>query len=386
MKRPPSPRPLLLAASFVLVGCSGAPEPKTADEVPTSDTATPETLIETQPITVVGYTTSELIAEFERARSYLLVEKYEEAAKAFDHLMRLANSREIASVSAFNAGLAHHHLGEHDIALDRFRTVVAEYPEQDIALNASVHVTRMFGYLEQWEAMEKAADQLLGRGELPMVHQIEGHGAKALALVERGKLDAARRSIGKAQRLIDRNGIGRAGSPPVQLAQVSFAQGELLRKESEKIELTPVPPNFGAVLEARCQGLLDAQAAYVEAMRSRDAHWSAMSGYRVGQLYQQLHVEAMAIPAPEGVSLEKQQLFVAAMRLRYRILLEKGLKMMNATVRLGDRTGESSLWVGRAREAKHNLEQSLTEEKAALARAPFTEDEIRAALEKLKGK
>ncbi len=386
MKRLPSPRSVLLAASVVLVGCSGTPTAKTADEVAATTSPDPEPLVQTQPITVVGYTTSELIAEFERARSYLLVEKWEEAAKAFDHLMRLANSREIASVSAFNAGLAHHHLGEHDIALERFRKVVKDYPEQDIALNASVHVTRMLGYLERWEAMEKAADGLLARSELPVMHQIEGHGAKALALVERGQLDASRRAIGKAQLLIDRNGIGRAGSPPVQLAQVSFAQGELLRLESEKIKLTPVPPNFGAVLEARCQGLLDSQAAFVEAMRSRDAHWSAMSGYRVGQLYQQLHVEAMAIPAPKGVSLEKQQLFVAAMRLRYRILLEKGLKMMNATVRLGDRTGESSLWVGRAREAKRNLEQSLADEKAALAQAPFTEDEIRAALDKLKGK
>ncbi len=73
------------------------------------------------------------------------------------------------------------------------------------------------------------------------------------------------------------------------------------------------------------------------------------------------------------------------MRPRYRILLEKGLKMMSGTVRLGARTGEDSLWVRRAHQAKRELEQALADEKAALAKVPYTEDEIRAGLEKLKG-
>ncbi|MEM6789571.1 MAG: hypothetical protein AAF928_18790 [Myxococcota bacterium] len=377
--------PLSVAAPVGLLfcGCTGAaasPRPEVATIGPD-----PEPVVATQPITIVGFTTTELIEKFERARSFLLAEEYAQAAKAFDHLMRLASSREIASVSAFNAGLAHDHLGQHDVALERFRGVWETYPEQDIALSALVHLTRVLGYLERWREMGEAADLLLDRPGLTVVQQIEGFGARALARIERGDQDGARRAIGKAQRLIDQNGIGRAGSPPVQLAQVAFARGELLRLESEAIALTPVPPNFGAVLEARCQGLLDAQAAYVEAMRSRDAHWSAMSGYRVGQLYQRLHIEAMAIPAPDDASEDQQALFVAAMRLRYRILLEKGLKMMAATVRLGDRTGETSVWITRAREAEKSLERALEDEKAALARTPYTEAEIRAALDKLKG-
>ena len=84
-------------------------------------------------------------------------------------------------------------------------------------------------------------------------------------------------------------------------------------------------------------------------------------------------------------SLEQQQLFEAAMRLRYRILLEKGLEMMNATVRLGKRTGEDSYWITRAHEAQRTLEQALADEKAALEKTPYTEAEIQAALDKLKG-
>ena len=108
-----------------------------------------------------------------------------------------------------------------------------------------------------------------------------------------------------------------------------------------------------------------------------------MAGYRVGQLYQRLHHDVMAAPFKPR-DLKQQQLFEGAMRLRYRILLEKGLAMMGGTVRLGERTGERSPWVARAKEAKAQLERSLADEKAALAKLPYTEDELREALAKLK--
>jgi hypothetical protein len=121
-------------------------------------------------------------------------------------------------------------------------------------------------------------------------------------------------------------------------------------------------------------------------MRSLDAHWSAMAGYRIGQLYQQLHRDVMRVPPPRSAdTLKKKQLFEGAMRLRYRVLLEKGQKMLAGTVQLGERTGESSAWILRAREAQREIDLALTDEQAALARLPFSEAELTAALEALKG-
>jgi hypothetical protein len=74
------------------------------------------------------------------------------------------------------------------------------------------------------------------------------------------------------------------------------------------------------------------------------------------------------------------------MRLRYRILLEKGLAMMGGTVALGERTGESSAWIARAREAKRDLETAIATEKEALSKLPFSEEEIKTALDDLKKK
>ena len=347
-------------------------------------------------ITITAHTTEELVKEFERARSFLLVDAFDKAAKAFDRLMQQAGEPTLKALATFNSGVAHEGMGERDVALQRYRDLAKRYPKEAIVKHGLVRLTRLLGYLERWPELEKAADSLLARGpSLPVMDRIEGLGAKALALVQQGEADKALVQVSKAKVLIEKHGFGRGGAPPVQLAQVAFSLGEVRRLKSEKIKLVleaedgrpRLADDFANVLEARCQGLLDAQAAYTDAMRSRDAHWSAMSGYRVGQLYQQLHRETMAIPTPKAATdLKKKQLFHAAMRLRYRILLEKGLRMMTGTVRLGERTGMDSYWVTRAREAKKSLEQALADEKAALAKLPYTEEQMQLALEKLKGR
>ena len=77
---------------------------------------------------------------------------------------------------------------------------------------------------------------------------------------------------------------------------------------------------------ARCDGLMDAQHAYGEAMRSTDAHWIAMSGFRVGEMYRKLHHDLMVIPPTLLAKSDKQkQIFFAIMHVRYRVLLEKVL-------------------------------------------------------------
>lgn len=231
------------------------------------------------------------------------------------------------------------------------------------------------------------ADQVLASQGLSVLQIVEARGARALGLVEQGLIDEASRDVMRARDLIEEHRLGEAGKLPIELAPVSFALGEVRKGKSEEIKLAPVPPNFTEVLEQRCQGLLDAQNAYTDAMRAHDAHWSAMAGFRIGQLYEQLHRDVMEIPPPSAAtSLRKKQLFEGAMRLRYRVLLEKGLRMMDGVVRMGERTGEASAWVGRAKEAQKQLERALAEEKAVLAGMPFTEAELQDGLNALKGK
>ena len=341
--------------------------------------------IEVAPMVVSPYTDKELAQQFEHARALLLAGKNREAADAFERLVRLAPDGAVAAPSLYNAGLAREDMGEREAASDRLRELLRRFPNHELARSALFRVTRLAAYLERWSELVDLASRAQALGDLTVLELIESRGARALGLVEQDQVDEATKEVQKARDLIEENRLGEAGKPPLELAQVSFALGEVRRKKSEQIKFVPLPKNFGEVLEQRCQGLLDAQSAYTEAMRSLDAHWSAMAGYRIGQLYKELHRDVMRVPPPPSADTpRKKQLFEGAMRLRYRVLLEKGQKMLAGTVRLGDRTGESSAWVLRARDAQREIELALADEQAALARLPFTEAELLAALDALK--
>lgn len=336
---------------------------------------------------VSPFTELELAQQFEQARSALLHEKYREAAEAFDRLVRLAPDGETAAPSLYNGAVAREGMADRPGALDRYQKLLDRFPDQAVARGATFRVLRLLSFLERWRDLSTAADRALALRDPSVLEAIDAHGAKALSLAELDRIDEAAKHVGMARDLIEQHRLGESGPPPIELAQAAFALGEVRRKRSEKISFDPMPPNFTEVLEQRCQALLDAQSAYTEAMRAYDAHWSAMAGYRVGQLYQQLHHDVMAIP-PTGKAntLKKQQLFEGAMRLRYRVLLEKGLKMMDGTVRLGRRTGEDSAWIHRAEEAKRDIERAIGDEKRAMSKLPFTEAELQEALDLLRSK
>ncbi len=369
--------------AFFLAGCASAPV--AAPHVPAAAVLTSP--VEVAAMVVSPFSDLELEQQFEQARALLLRENYREAADRFDRLVRLAPQGDTAAPSLFNAALAHEGLGDRLAAVERYQGLMERFPDHVITRGAPFRLSRLFAYLERWSDLAANAERLLAIKDLTVLEAIEAHGARALGLVEQDQVDEAARQVGLARDLIEQHRLGESGKPPIELAQASFALGEVRRRRSEKISFDPLPPNFTDVLEQRCQGLLDAQSAYTDAMRSYDAHWSAMAGYRVGQLYQQLHRDVMAIPpTPRSDTLKKKQLFEGALRLRYRVLLEKGLKMMDGTVRLGARTGEDSAWVHRAEEARHDIELAVEDEKRALSKLPYSEAELQQALDLLRGK
>jgi len=218
-------------------------------------------------------------------------------------------------------------------------------------------------------------------------------GARGLARVEQmelgGAVDPSRdvrasSDILEGLDLSDRFHYGDRDVLPVAIAQLRFALGELRRVRSERIAFEPLPPDFVAKLDERCGGLLEAQAAYAQAVRSVDPHWAAMSGYRVGEMYRRLHHDLMQIPPPATSKTPRQkEIFYAFMHIRYRVLLEKGLREIDQTVALGERTKDSSSWIARAREARDEMQTALTDEKAQIERMPFTEEEVAKALDLL---
>ena len=349
-------------------------------------TATPEPGTSQVPTTYVTPDDAGMIStRMQEANAWLLEGQYAQAAEAYDRIVAFEPKGPHAAAALYNAGFAYEQQGHVDEALVRYRTVIDRFADAEETRGALLRAGRLYARAEQWPSLQDVAAQLLARPDLTVVDRIEALGAHGLGLIEQGQVDEAALSVSKARTLIEEHGFQAAGKVTIGMAEVFFALGELRRIRGERLVFVPLPEDFAQALEQRCQSLLDAQDAYANAMRAYDAHWSAMAGYRVGAMYQQLHRDIMKIPPPSSARTERQRaLFEGSMQLRYRVLLEKGLKMMQRTVAMAERTGESSAWVHRARDAKADLERALQDVREALAKLPYKEEELQRALESLR--
>jgi hypothetical protein len=330
-------------------------------------------------------TEAELAARGERA---LLEQRWKDAAAAYRLLIAADPMGPRASEYLFDLGLSLEGLEDRAGARDAFLELAHRFPTGPKARAALVRAATLDAYLEDWSALNAIGDALLGRPDLEDLDRIVALGARGLARVEQGELDAPSSSdIFDGLDLSDRFHYGERDVLPVAVAQLRFALGELRRGRSERIQFDPLPPDYLDKLDERCAGLLEAQAAYSQAVRSVDPHWAAMSGYRVGEMYRNLHRDLMAIPPPPTSKTERQkQIFFAFMHIRFRVLLEKGLRELDQTVALGERTQDSSSWIARARDVEAEMQTALADEKAQIAKMPFTEPEIQKALDLMTAK
>jgi tetratricopeptide (TPR) repeat protein len=325
-----------------------------------------------------------------RADRDLAAGRLEDAVSGYERVLELDSAGPLVPRALFGSATARDLLGEHAEALARYQHVAGEFPSAPEAHPARVRSVRLFVHLERYaEAGQVARGLLAGQGVTPLrpLEAIAAYGAVALDHAARGDDAAAYEYVEKGRNVVEAHGLDPGGKIPRDLAALDYAAGEVRRLRAERITFVPLPANFGAKLEERCQLLLDAQSAYSAAMRAEDAHWSAMAGFRVGELYETLHTEVMRAPTPPAADTEERRLlFEGAMRLRYAILLEKAKTMMKHTLAMVERTHEPTPWAERARASERSIEEAILREQAALARLPYTRAELQSALDDLQAR
>jgi tetratricopeptide (TPR) repeat protein len=369
---------------IALCGACAAPGQTTApprSAAKTNNFATP--VPQLPRIVVTPDSTSDIPELFAEATTEGQAQHYEVSARAFERAFTLDPDGPLADKSLFESAEMYDLAAQHEAALAHYEQVARRFPNSTLDRVARIRALRLLTYLEQYQRGGALAELTAAKyPELLSFDQLAVLAARALARLSAGDDVQADSWISKARDIIERERLDAAGRVPAELAPVYFALGELRRLRAERIHFVPLPENFATALEQRCQLLLDAQSAYSDAMRAYDSHWSAMAGYRVGELYQKLHEELMRVPSPKAADNERRrQLFEGAMRLRYSILLDKARTMMDHTVAMADRTAEQSAWVLKSREARDAIVEATQAEHEALAKLPYTREQLQAALD-----
>jgi tetratricopeptide (TPR) repeat protein len=339
----------------------------------------------TLPTTIVSASAATNVEElFILGQTHLRQGRPALAAETFDRIVQHEPGGALGERALFQAGLAFDAAGDLDAAVLRFEQVTSRFPAGVWSAEATLRALRVRLHLEQWQRAAELAVALTEREpQSSALAPIVSFAARALAALATGQQSDADRHVAKGLSIVDRLGLDRAGTIPRDVAILYFASGEAYRQRAEAVALAGDVDGFVERLERRCELLLAAQGAYSNVMRAYDAHWSTVAGYRVGELYERLHRELMTLPMPRAGSEREQRLFEGAMRLRYSVLLGKAESMLEHTLAMAARTGESSEWVARTESARLEIVRARREEQEALSRLPFSREELQRAMEDL---
>lgn len=395
MRIPFGPPALALVLGLSLVACSPAasttgPSPRTASTNGGPGPTTQAQIVSSDDDP--GGTAKEV---FERARMEMAAENFAHARLLFDRVVKAAAAEgsagsELARDAAYDAALCSERVGEAKDARDRFRALGDAAKDTKDGLDANFRRARLDVEIEDWADLGTGSSAILARGDVAKFDRAEALALQALSVIHgSGDLAAANKIVNAARKAIDTKSDNEV-VPPQNAAAVHFAHGELLRAEGNAIvfvdQTNPQAPivaaDFPVKMETRCQKILDAQEAYIEAINTKEVSWAVRAGLRVASMYIDLHEAVLAIPPPKSATTDdKKALFRGAMRLRYRILLEKGLGTLDHTINLEKAVAAKGAWLDQAKKTKSDVEKLLDTEKAEIAKLPYTEAQLQKALD-----
>jgi len=356
----PGPRSLAAVAALVLASCAG---PRAvAPAGPTENVRfAPETLVEVTPLDL------ELAAKNDEELFAIGTAAYaggdfRRAAAAFGRVADLHPGSRHHAAALYDAGLAHERLGEWRAALERFRALQRGWvgPDADEAAFRAAAALWHLGELPEARAL---LDGLARRADLSTADRIRAF--TELGVVERdlGEAAAAERSLQRALSIWQDAG-DRERLDVYHPAQALYYLGELARASFLAVPVDPArdsPESLARALEAKAELLLAAQGYYLRAVRAGNAEWAVAAGYRVGELYDELHARMTGASLPPGLDLEEQRAYREELQRRVRVLLVKAIGVYEQTLQWARQAGVENAFVGRSQEALDRMRRLLVE-------------------------
>jgi tetratricopeptide (TPR) repeat protein len=367
-------RPLALAL-LLLSACAGAQrngsgppaaaaaaaclDPRVAGSAARLDFPPEEVKVSSVDLELEGKNDSELFAIGTAAFG---ATDYARAGAAFARLADLFPSSRHEPAALFNAGLAYERLDEWRLALERFRTLERKYEGPD-AVEASFRVAECQYHLRELADARATLDRLVARQGLPAGDRVRALAQRGIVELEDGKAEEAERSLRLAV------SIYRAADEEERLddhfaAQAQYYLGEVYREWFRALRLDPSKGDEASLqrdLESKAEMLLSAQGHYLRAIRMGNDRWAVASGFRIGELYDELRAQLLDAPLPPDLDDEHAGAYRGELRKRVRVLAAKAITAYEQTLSRAARSGVDDL------RFLQDAQASLGRLKAALA-------------------
>jgi len=282
------------------------------------------------------------------------------AASAFGRVADLFPESRRHAAALFDAGLAHARLDEWRLALERFRAFERGYTGPD-ADEASFKVAECLWHLHELPEARAALDGLARREDLEPLDHIRALTQRGVVELEMEDAEEAERSLRLAlsawQEAKDRERLD--DDYP---AQAQYYLGEVYRRHFQAVRLDPAKDGeekLGKDLETKAEMLLSAQGHYLRTIRMGNPGWAVASGYRIGELYDELYVQMTAAPPPPGLDAAHEAAYCEELRRKVRVLVAKAIAIYESTLATARRTGVENRFVEKTQDSLERMKKEL---------------------------
>ena len=355
MMTPVSPRPviplLLAISSLGLAACGGGVRahsravPRNATQVEMDPVRIQAHRDDQGALRLEAYDAQSL---FQLANRELSQNRCDRAIPAYDRIADEFPDSRWVSASLYNSGLCLEELHRDAAAIQRYERLQSRLPDSPDVKDSLYRQGGCLERLDRWSEVVATFERALARQDLSGDERMEAMVRRGAAVFELGDLDRTDALMREAI-LFYRQG---SGAEPIQtdyfMAEAQYMLGEVLRVRMEAIRFSPSEAAMRLELEQKSQYLLDAQAAYILAIRVTNPHWAAAAGFRIGVLFSTLYDHIMAAPVPPELDAEQREIYFEELRRQIRPLVDKAMRVWGRTMEMGARTGlGQNEWVER---------------------------------------
>jgi tetratricopeptide (TPR) repeat protein len=310
---------------------------------------------------------------FKRATDLLNQQKCREAVELYDRLVSEFATHRYASAALYNAGLCLQALGDFAGAAQRYTVLRERFPDSEDRKDASFQLAEVLVQLERWPELMAVADELLARTDLISAERLEAMARRGQALLGQGNTDEAERYARSALSYFRTRPPEDAIKDDFFAAACNYVLAESFRQREQAMQFPQGVEAQKQVLLKRAELLLEAQREYFNTISLNNLdnyYWAAASGYRIGNMYDELWHAVMNSPVPANLPPEGHDIYHQELAKLIKPLIRHAIRYWELTQMFIERTGIQTAWAGKIKTDLDRVRALLLEQPAGPGGVP----------------
>ncbi|GAB4306624.1 MAG: hypothetical protein Kow0090_21750 [Myxococcota bacterium] len=285
-----------------------------------------------------------------------------ECEKAVVHLKKFIEAAETAGDDSLlvkamvTQGFCLAKIGLYEEAISLYEKVSRRSANAPEAIDALFYRGDALFHLKRYDEAIKQYEELLDKFHLFPHAVIETITRIAQCYIAKGELEKAESVVWGAMTYYKRM-ENEEYIEPRYIAEAQYQLGEIYRIKFQNVVLEFPQEVMAERLEEKAQHLLKAQMYYLKTIRRGDVQWAAASGYRVGELYEEMYDAVMKAPIPNELTKEEGEYYHNLLRKRVKVLVKKAIQAYESTLNMAFRVGFTGEWVQLTNERMNRMKE-----------------------------